>query len=616
MSDDPIKDVLAAETAVDIPEDMPPPEGGGGDFAADLDPDPGPAPDPSAEAAEFIDLGGGAGKVSKEAIGIGSAFPLNDIGNGRRLLHYFGRDMIFVPRLGWYRWDGRRWVADEDEIKVRADAQKISALMQHEITCISLEDWQMDDLETWRLCRGEYRKLSNTPAEDMDDEQKARWKELEAVEAKGTAAQVALNKARSNHHKNAISSGNSNRIKNMLTEAKVGAATEVDALNRDPYMLNCENGVLHFTKGLDALSASFGETKAKWRVDLIAHDRDQKISKMVRAPYDAAAECPTFLAFLERVQPDPELRTFLQRWFGYSITGLTKEQRLVFFFGQGRNGKSTLVDTIAAILADYGTTIPIETLTGAEQRKGSDATPDLVRLPGARFVRASEPEQGQRMKEALIKALTGGEAIMIRRMHSEFVEIVPEFKLTISGNHKPEIRGADDGIWRRVTLVPWLEQIAQNEVDQDLPKKLAAEAPGILAWLVAGALDYLENGLPIPEVVQDATADYRKQSDPMRVFLCEQCTVTGAKPDFVSGRDLRDAFMAWQLSEAEKPWGARAIALAIRQRVGVVKGPNGEDYEPAKTNGDTGYRGLQIPEETMNRIAAYREQFGQAGGRG
>lgn len=131
------------------------------------------------------------------------------------------------------------------------------------------------------------------------------------------------------------------------------------------------------------------------------------------------------MRFLERIQPEPEMRAFLQRWFGYSLTGLTNEQKLVFLHGGGRNGKSTLVDLVAKMMGEYATSMPIETLTGSETRKGSDATPDLVRLPGARMVRASEPEKGVQFKEALIKLLTGGEPIMVRRMRRNSLKSIP-----------------------------------------------------------------------------------------------------------------------------------------------------------------------------------------------
>jgi len=379
----------------------------------------------------------------------------------------------------------------------------------------------------------------------------------------------------------------------VLFRSKTAAATGVDALNADPLMLNTETGVLHFTAHVDEFDASFGDAKPKWQVDLLPHDRRQMISKMAMAEYDKAAQCPTWDRFMETVQPDRSVRDFLQRWFGYSLTGKTNEQKLAFLFGGGRNGKSTAVDLIARIMADYGSTIPIETLTGTEQRKGSDATPDLVRLPGARFVRASEPEQGQKMKEALIKSLTGGEAIMIRRMQQEFIEVVPEFKLTISGNHKPEIRGADDGIWRRVLLVPFDVQIAAEDVDSELPVKLWAERAGILAWLVRGCLDYLQGGLREPAAVKEATEEYRRDSDPLGDFLKTECEITGDGDDFEFTRDLGDVFNAHLLANGYSTWTKAHLARQIKFRADNVKGATGRVYSPKKRSA-SGYSGIKI----------------------
>lgn len=544
----------------------------------------------------------------------GGLFPLNDYGNGQRLVEYFGQDMLFVPRLGWFRWDGRRWHPDEDELDVRRDAQGVAARILDEVPHLALDAWLREALDLWQIKRADWRGLDDIPAANRSPDQAAQFAALAPIKAAGEDAQEILRKAAAAHRAHAKTSGNTNRISNMLAEAKTAVATSVGALNADPLMLGCENGVLRFVQRVDPHAASWGDMAEVWQVDFVPHDRAQLISKMVAAEYDPAAACPVFFAFLEAVQPDPEIRDFLQRWFGYCVTGLTVEQKLAFFHGGGRNGKSTLVDALARIVADYGTTIPIETLTGSEQRKGSDATPDLVRLPGARFVRASEPEQGQRMKEALIKALTGGEAIMIRRMQQEFVEITPEFKLTISGNHKPEIRGADDGIWRRVMLVPWDVQIPEAEVDRGLPGKLWAERAGILAWMVRGCLDYLQGGLRPPAAVIEATAEYRNESDPVRVFLTTECEINGLPEFFETGRDLVDAFNAWMLETKETTWGKRTAANAIRARAGVAKGQAGEVFGPAKRS-DTGYLGIRITDAARNRIAQYGEELRAAAAR-
>lgn len=534
-------------------------------------------------------------------------FPLNDYGNGQRLIEYYGADMLFVPRLGWYRWAGKRWAADEDELRVRTDAQRVAGRILGEVDHLALEDWEMSALDMAHDTRDQLAEIEAVARNDRSADQVARLAQLHKIASTAAEIRERQSKRRASHRAHAKNSGNTSKISNMLLEARTASAIGINDLNSDPLALNCENGTLQFSLDLNPHDAEWGKTDPEYRVDLVPHDRNHLISKMVPVEYDATARCPHWLRFLETVQPDAEMRGFLQRWFGYCLTGRTVEQKLAFLYGGGRNGKSTMVDTIAKILADYGTTVPIETLTGTEQRKGSDATPDLVRLPGARFVRASEPEQGQRLKEALVKALTGGESIMIRRMMQEFVEVTPEFKLTISGNYRPEIRGSDDGIWRRVMLVPFETQIAEADVDAALPDKLWAERAGILAWLVEGCLDYLKTGLRPPQAVKEATDEYRQESDPMRLFLTTECEITGAE-DFERARDLSDAFNAWLLDKGEAVWGKRTVSNAIKARAGTVKGAGGMVFAPGKRS-DTGYIGIRIKPAAMDRIAAYGEEL-------
>ncbi|WP_417723971.1 phage/plasmid primase, P4 family [Salipiger sp.] len=545
----------------------------------------------------------------------GAQFPLNDYGNGQRLLTYFGRDILFVPRLGWFRWQGERWLADEDELKVRADAQKIAGRILSEIEFLALEDWERDAIELGRELTGELRDLEKMPRDQVSDEDRKRLRELREIVGRADDIKERFGKRKSAHRSHARNSGNSGKISNMMVEARTAVACGINDLNSDPLALNVANGTIRFQLDLDPHSEAWGRRDPDWRLQLDPHDRADMISKLVPVAYHKGAKCRLWREFLDRVQPDPAMQRFLQRWAGYCLTGKTTEQKLVFHFGGGRNGKSTFTDTIAKILSDYGTTVPIETLTGSEQRKGSDATPDLVRLPGARFVRASEPERGTRMKEAMIKALTGGEAIMIRRMMQEFVEVEPEFKLNISGNHKPEIRGGDDGIWRRVLLVPWQEQIAECDVDAGLPEKLWAEREGILAWMVEGCLDWLRTGLQIPASIREATEEYREASDPIRLFLKTECEITGASDDWLRARDLTDAFLGWMIETEQGAWGTRTVANHFKERAnGGFKGPDGQQFTPAKRS-DTGYIGIRLKEDAWDRIAKYGEQIRAAAAR-
>lgn len=543
-----------------------------------------------------------------ELVAQAARYPLNDYGNGQRLKLYYGRNTLFVPRLGWFRWQGQFWQADEDELAVRADAQKIAGRILEEVPYIHLEDWERSALDTWAQSKPELDELDKVKPSDLTEEMASRRAILWESRNRAQSVMQRLQKAKASHGSHSKNTGNTSKITNMLMECRVASATTVDALNADPMMVNCQNGTLRFVRDIDPHDADWGDVEPKWRVEHLDHDRTHLISKMMVAEYHRDAKCPYWLRFLEKVIPDPDERAFLQRWFGLTITGIKTEQKLVFLYGVGRNGKSTMIDIIARIMADYGTTIPIETLTGADQRKGSDATPDLVRLPGARLVRASEPEQGQRMKEALIKSLTGGEPIMIRRMQQEFVEITPEFKLTISGNHKPDIRGADDGIWRRIMLVNFGVQIPEDEVDETLSDKLWAERDGILAWLVEGCLDYLSAGLRPPASVRDATEEYRQDSDPLRVFLQTECDITGATADFVKGIDLQRGFNAWLLSKGEAAWGPRTVANGIKQRAGIVKSSDGHTFKWLKRS-DSGYVGIRLNYEARDRIEDFKQEL-------
>jgi putative DNA primase/helicase len=392
----------------------------------------------------------------------------------------------------------------------------------------------------------------------------------------------------------------------------------LETLNIDPLVVNCRSATLDFRRD-DAAEREWEHLPAPWTVEARPHDRANMITKMMPVDYDPTAKCPEFDRFLERIQPNPQMRGFLQRWFGYNLTALTSEQKLVFFHGAGRNGKSTLVDLVARMLGEYATTVPIESLTGTEQRKGSDATPDLVRLPSARMVRASEPEEGIRFREAIIKALTGGEPILIRKMREEFMEIEPVFKLTISGNHKPNVRGTDDGIWRRILLVPFAVQIPRDEVDPRLPKTLWEERSGVLNWLIAGAIAFLAGGLQEPHEVLDATAEFRDDSDPVRTFLADCCDVTGDAADFELARDLVEAFQAHQRDQGGSPWGSRTVSLRLAEKEHAYTDPKtGQTYGRRKTNTSSGYGGIRLTpamRQRLDQVRASASARGPGGGR-
>ncbi|MER9069276.1 phage/plasmid primase, P4 family [Mesorhizobium sp. M0902] len=175
---------------------------------------------------------------------------------------------------------------------------------------------------------------------------------------------------------------------------------------------------------------------------------------------------------------------------------------------------------------------------------------------------ASEPEAGTKLKDALIKTLTGGEKIPVRRLHKDFFEVEPHFKIVLSGSHKPRIDDDSDGIWRRVLLVPWAIQIPENEIDRALPRKLRAEAGGVFAWMVEGAVEYLDHGLDVSAGVSAASNEYRQESDAIGTFIRIACHVTGLPEDKEKPIDLYHAFEKFAASE-----GVRLQPLNLRTAV-------------------------------------------------
>jgi len=577
------------------------------DHAEDVTPDP----DADAESAswmESVNTGdGGAGQGGQfpphppeeggdlPPLARAAAQPLNDYGNGQRFAIHFGEDVIFVPRVGWFSWQGMCWRKDEDELAVRAKAQKIWALIEKEIDFLTPSKREQALLNREKGLREQLRALEDAApearGEDYDAQVGVIMAQLRSIDA-ALKDRKSLIGRRLTHAKNA---GNKGPIDNMLKESTTDLAVPFEVLDARPLEVNTLSGLLRFS-----VEAPDGAGKVA-RVDVIPHAREQYLSKIIEARYDPAAESPLFQSFLERVQPDIEMRRFLQRWIGLGMTGL-KVQRLAFFYGSGANGKSVLVDLIGRLYAGYSTSLKIESLTGSNRRQGADATPDLIPLLGARFVRTSEPDQGEKLQEGLIKQLTGGEPIAVRPNYGDQIEMDPIFKLTISGNHKPEVRGTDDGIWRRLLLVPFNVQIPEAERDEHLGEKLWAERDGVLAWAVEGLIDFLEGGLRPPEEVLEATSEYREASDPLGAFLTTCCVITGDHRDKILTYDLERYFNYYLRERAENTWKPSTFTRQMAPKALHWRHPiTGLQIEKSKAS-ISQYLGLKLTDDFKARF--------------
>lgn len=554
--------------------------------------------------------------AEREIIARCAAEPEHDIGNARRFLHWAGDDVRSVTHVGWHAFDGRRWQEDESGSIVRRMAHKTAEAIFEECKILKITAADQELIDAGRVAREAMAAPFDAKGASRDDmlkhtaDRKA-WADA-VVAAEGVEGR--LQDRRANRHRHAKSACGTSKITAMLTEASAYRPASVHDLNTDLYAFNVGNGTLRFYKQEDPESDP-ADPRLVWHVQLDEHCRDDLISKL--APADFSPDAPRPVAwekFLARVQPSPQMRAYLQRLTGYAMLGLNTEQMIAFFYGIGRNGKSTFVDTLARIFADYAVTLSIDSFAGEDRRSGSEATPDLARLPGARLVAASEPESGVRFKEALIKRLTGGEALAVRRLHKDFFEFFPQFTLLVSGNHKPVIIGNDDGIWRRIHLVPWNEQIAKDEVDKDLPKKLLAEAASILKWAVDGAIDFLNSGgLHPPREILDATQEYREEEDPIGTFIRHACDVTGEDKDTEKPFDLYCSYERYCVEtgtvKVKDTTFYRRLPDAARRTWPTPSGETMQQFHKAKTNGTPVYRGIRIRDEWLQRGQA--EQSGK-----
>lgn len=337
----------------------------------------------------------------------------------------------------------------------------------------------------------------------------------------------------------------------------------------DPWLLNVENGMIRLKD-----------------CKLLPHEREAYCRRMAPVSYDAKAECPRWLEFLEEITAgDKDLQQFLQRAVGYSLTGDVSEQCVFVLYGTGANGKSTFLTTLETMLGAYVSKSAFEAFL---VKRGDDGPRnDLADLAGARMVIAMEPEPGRRLAESVIKEVTGGDTVKARFLYQEHFTYKPTYKLWFATNHKPTIRGTDTGIWRRIRLVPFTVTIPPEKRDHHLPERLAAEAPGILSWALEGTAAWMAYGLGEPTAVREATQRYREESDILGEFLGQ--LLHG--PEFtVNVRHLYASYERWAEDQGERPSSARIFAAMLRER----------GYDTRRVHGGaTMWMGIAIPGTTL-----------------
>jgi putative DNA primase/helicase len=365
----------------------------------------------------------------------------------------------------------------------------------------------------------------------------------------------------------AQNSQNLNRLQAMLQTAAaelgmgLGSITQIDS---DSMLLGCKNGVICLGTGT-----------------LLAADPKMLITRQVNSDFDPEATCPTWLKFLNQCFiGDEETVNYIQKALGYSLTGTVGEEVLHFCFGTGRNGKSVFANVMTKLMGDYAITAPAEMLM---RRERNGATNDIARLCGSRFVLANETRSDQRFDDLTIKTLVSTERISARFLHNEFFDFWPTFKIWIRGNHKPVITDESNGAWRRIRLVPFENNLPEEEIDPRLEEKLLSEKEGILAWMVEGVLKWKNEGLTPSPRIRVASNQYRTDCDVIGDFIEEHCSIgTDLK---ISQANLWNLWQEWAKDNGYFSGSKKTFTRRLKDR-----GVNPEGY----LNGSRAYVGISL----------------------
>lgn len=426
---------------------------------------------------------------------------LTDLGNMERLVVRHGDDFRYTKARGWLFWDNGRWTVDE------------------------LGKINQAAYDTARKIRAEVR-LTKKEDEDAEEVKKAIVKWSKTSEAKARLDAMV-----------------------SLAESDSKIACRLEDFDANLSLFNCSNGTIDLITGT-----------------LRPATRGDLLTNISPAAYDPEAQCPRWIRFiLEIMSGDQQMADFLQRAVGYSLTGETSEQCMFILWGTGANGKTTFVETLRYVLGTYAQAADFQTFMAKRFGPQSGPSSDIAKLRGARFVSATEGEEGQKLAESVIKQITGGDTITACFKFKEHFEFSPQLHLWLCTNHKPQVVGTDEGIWRRIRLIDFNERFAK---DDTLGACLKSEAAGILRWAMEGMNQWRQFGLMEPQRVLNTTTEYRADEDIICRFVNDECEV--AKGEETPSRRLYDAYKAWARDNHEIEMSERKFADTMKDH-GYVK---------------------------------------------
>lgn len=459
-------------------------------------------------------------------------YPNNDTGNAEKFYDYFGdlfkyntTDKIFMF------WTGKTWIRDEKDI-IRKYANKLIEISKREIENL--------------------RKECQDKQEDGED--------TKFLEEFIKAFQKNIDRISNKAGKDA-----------MLYELKsiYDVATISSEFNENPLLLNTDSGVVNLETG-------------------VINDFDSKYMLSKNTNVKVSYETPTtWLNFLHSVfkRQNPaeteEIIECLQKCLGYSLSGLTSEQCMFLLYGNGSNGKSTFSEFIGSLLGDYGDTVNPDVLMQQKMQQNNSFT--IAKLKDARFIQCGETDDGGKMAESQVKRLTGGDTLSAAFKYANEFSFKPKFKIWMSTNNRPIIKGTDYGIWRRIFPFPFLVTFKDEEKDRTLPYKLSLEADKVLGWCIQGFKKYKEAGwIEMPKCLKNELADYRDEMDPIAQFLKDQCEIDNYA--IINLNEVFSRYKMWCVNNNEYVYGQRKFTMEL-QKKGITL---------AVINGKRCYKGIRL----------------------
>ena len=359
---------------------------------------------------------------------------------------------------------------------------------------------------------------------------------------------------------------------NILKDAQVYHPISISEFDSDPYIFNCKNGTL------DVRKRTCQE-----------HKSSDKLTKISNVVFDSNAHSDRWDNFiLEIMSGDIEKAKFLQKIFGYGLTGDTRHECMTILYGAStRNGKGTLCESVLKVLGSYGCTARPETIAQKSNTNSSQPSEDIARLAGVRFVNISEPGKGLVLNAAQVKSMTGNDTLNARFLHENSFDFRPLFKLYINTNYLPTVNDMTIFTSGRIIIIPFERHFDESEQDKSLKKEFAKDEvqSAILNWLLDGYELLQKEGLAIPQSVKDATAQYQHNSDKLQLFI-DECMEQGNYEEKTSTIYL--SYRNWCIENGHYAESMRNFKQSLEAIVPVVRKRPKVGGE--KTTMVTGYR--------------------------